>query len=86
MDAPFLVLAAIAALAGVYVLLPIAVTTFARYRDKRLVRCPNTGVAAEVEIDARHAAVTALTGAPDVRVAECSLWPGHKACDQACVH
>jgi hypothetical protein len=48
------------------------------------VRCPETGIAAEIEVDARHAALTALGGTPDVRVAECTLWPGRAGCAEAC--
>jgi hypothetical protein len=84
MNAPFLVLAAIAGLALVYVLFPIAAMTFARYRGTRLVRCPETGIAAEIEVDARHAALTALGGTPDVRVTDCTLWPGRAGCAGAC--
>ena len=85
MAAPWITLAAIAALAFVYVVAPIIADAFFRFRRKRTVGCPETGLAAEVEIDARHAAFTAVPGPPEVRVAQCSLWPDRKACEQKCV-
>ena len=80
----FVTLAAIAALAIVYVLVPIAMDVFSRYRARRQLRCPHTGLMADVELDARHAAFTAIPGPPDVRVRDCSLWPDERHCDQAC--
>lgn len=85
MAAPWITLAAIAALGLVYVIAPIVAGVFVRFRGKRDVRCPETGLFAELEIDARHAALTAVPGPPEVRVANCSLWPEREHCDQRCV-
>ncbi len=85
MSAPWMTLLAMAALAVVYVLVPIAAVTFARYRHARPLRCPETGTEAEVEIDARHAALTAIPGPPDLRIAACSLWPERAGCRQSCL-
>jgi hypothetical protein len=85
MSAPFLTLLAIAGVAILYVLVPIAADTFARYRKRRAVRCPETGLVADVQIDARHAARTAVSGSPELRVEDCSLWPGRKGCAETCV-
>jgi hypothetical protein len=84
-SAPFLTVLAIAGVAVLYVLLPIAGDVFTRYRRRRALRCPETGLVADVRIDARHAALTAMSGSPALRVADCSLWPGRKGCAEACV-
>jgi hypothetical protein len=85
MAAPWITLAAIAALALLYVVAPIVAEAFFRFRGERTVCCPETGLAAQVKIDARHAAFSAVPGPPEVRVAECSLWPGRRQCEQKCV-
>src|SRR3990172_3084662 len=56
MSAPFITLLAMVGLAIAYVLVPIVADTFSRYRRRRALRCPETGLVAEVQIDARHAA------------------------------
>jgi hypothetical protein len=78
-------LIAIAALALVYVVAPIVGGVFFRFRRRRMLRCPATGLTAEVTIDAGHAALTAVPGPPRVRVAECSLWPEREDCEQRCL-
>ncbi|HEV8310288.1 MAG TPA: hypothetical protein VGW35_21700 [Methylomirabilota bacterium] len=80
-----LVLTAIILIAVVYVLLPVAADEFAHFRRPRRLRCPETGADAEVGVDARHAAWTALFRHPVARVSTCSLWPGRRGCAQACV-
>jgi hypothetical protein len=85
MNAPWTTLAAIAALALVYVIAPIVADAFDRFRRTRTVGCPETGLAAEVDMDAWHAALTAVPGPPDARVAACSLWPARTGCAQKCV-
>jgi hypothetical protein len=84
MSAPWITLAAMAALALGYVVAPIMAEVFFRFRGRRTVRCPETGLTAAVEIDARHAALSAIPGPPEVRVAECSLWPDRAGCEQKC--
>jgi hypothetical protein len=84
MATPWITLAGIAALALIYVVAPIVADAFFRFHRKRTVGCPETGLAAEVEIDARHAAFTAVPGPPAVRVAKCSLWPDRRGCEQKC--
>ena len=84
MTAPWITLAAMAVLALGYVFAPIAADVFFRFRGRRAVRCPETGVTAEVEVDARHAALSAIPGPPEVRVTACSLWPDRAGCEQKC--
>ena len=60
--------------------------TYVRYRGTRIVRCPQSGAAAEIDLDAVYAAVSrASSGYPMLRVAHCSRWPRHHDCDQECV-
>jgi len=85
MAVPWITLVAMSGVALAYVVAPIVATTFVRFQGKRAVRCPETGLAAEVEIDARHAALTAVPGPPRVRVAECSLWSARRGCQEMCL-
>jgi hypothetical protein len=85
MTAPWILLLAIAGTAFVYVLVPIAAGVFLRYREPRAVCCPETGATAWIQIDARHAALTAVPGPPRLRVADCSRWTHRRGCDQACL-
>jgi hypothetical protein len=68
-----------------YVVGPVMVDTFLRLRRTRTVRCPETGLVADVALDARRAALTAVPGPPTVRVRRCALWPEREDCAQRCV-
>jgi uncharacterized membrane-anchored protein YjiN (DUF445 family) len=85
MSAPWIVLAAIVALAVAYVLLPVVSAVFLRFRGTKELACPETGATAKVGADARWAAVTAAFRHPVLRVKDCSLWPGRRACEQNCL-
>jgi hypothetical protein len=85
MSAPWIVVAAIIAVAVCYVLLPVVADTFRRFRTKKSLRCPETGTEAEVGIDAGRAALTSAFGRALLRVKNCSLWPERKECAQDCV-
>ena len=63
----------------------IVASVFARYRRPRVVRCPETGEPARVQIDAPRAAASAIPGPPELHVAECSRWPERRRCAQACL-
>jgi hypothetical protein len=75
----------IVAIAFVYVALPVMTDVYARFRRRRTVVCPETGLAAQVRLDAWHAAVTAIPGPPRRYVEECSRRPEHAACGQECL-
>jgi hypothetical protein len=85
MDTPWTVFIAITALALGYVVGPVMLDVFSRFRRRRIVRCPETGLLADVAVDARRAALTAVPGPSDVRVVTCSLWPEREGCAQRCV-
>ena len=62
------------------------VRTYRRHREPRIVRCPENGGTASIELDAPYAAMTqASTGYPMLRVKRCSRWPHHQDCDQECL-
>lgn len=86
MNAPWTLLIALASLAVVYVLLPVALTTFFSYRGGRVLHCPETGKEADVNIDARRAAFGSMFGRAKLQVRDCSLWPGKKSCKQGCLN
>ena len=54
-------------------------------RGARAITCPENLRPAGVQVDARHAALTAWKGAPDLRLAECTRWPERQGCGQACL-
>ena len=62
----------------------LATRTFLRHRGTRMVRCPETGHSAAIELDPGHAAFTAATGETELRVRKCGLWPGHEGCGREC--
>ena len=57
----------------------------ASLRGPRLVTCPESGVAAAVEVDTRYSAVRSAFGRPHFRLSECSRWPERGRCGQACL-
>ena len=75
----------IAAIGVLFVVLPVAADAFFRFRRKRAVTCPRTGMTAGVAIDAWHAAVTAVPGPPRLHMTDCSLWPKHADCARDCI-
>jgi hypothetical protein len=85
MSAPWIVLAAIVALAVAYVLLPVVGAVFLRFRGTKELACPETGATAKVGADARWAAFTAAFRHPILRVKDCSLWPRRRSCEQNCL-
>ncbi len=76
-----LVLLSAAVVLGGWWLLP----AFRRWRGKRLITCPETNEPQTVEIDARHAALTAFGASPELRLSSCSRWPERKDCGQECL-
>ncbi len=85
MSNPGILIVAILALAGLYVLLPRAAHIFARFREARILPCPDTGAAADVSIDASRAALTSAFGRPKLRATGCSLWPARRDCAEGCL-
>lgn len=85
MGTPSTTLIAILAIGILFVVLPVAADVYFRFRDRRTVICPETGRAADVSLDAWHAAATALPGPPRLHVIECTRWPKRAGCAEKCV-
>ena len=85
MKTPLILAAAIIALGGLYVLLPLVIHTFQRYRNKRVMTCPETGSPAEINIDAQRAALSSAFDRPLLKIKNCTLWPKKKGCDEDCI-
>ena len=61
------------------------VRSASKYRGSRIVTCPETRSPTIVEVDALHASLTSIVGAPDIRLQDCSRWPMKKQCGQECL-
>ena len=85
MDTVWVLIAAVILLVFFYVLVPLVINTFQRYRKKRVFRCPETGMLVEVEIDAQQAAFSSPFGKPLLRVKNCTLWPEKEGCHMECL-
>ena len=79
--------ALVVAIAAVFLAIVVArlARAWRRYRGERVIACPETRQPAGVEVDARHAAATALGGAPELRLSNCSRWPERAGCGQPCL-
>ena len=84
MESPGIVIFAVVALGVLFVLVPLVIYTFGRYRASRTVACPETGEQVRLDLDASRAAWTTALGRPSLRVRWCSLWPQRKGCAQEC--
>ena len=82
---PWIVLLAIVALALLFVVVPVAVTTFAHWRRPRRFLCPEEGTAARVTVAAGRAALGEALGRPALEVVRCSFWPRLRFCRQECL-
>ncbi|MBI4552811.1 MAG: hypothetical protein HY710_11160 [Candidatus Latescibacteria bacterium] len=83
---PWLLIGALIAVAALYVVLPVVMQAFWRYRRPRTFVCPDTGGQVEIHLDAAHAAVgAAYDQHPHLRVKQCALWPDRRNCEQACL-
>ena len=75
----------IIAIAVLYFVVPRAAGTYFKYRGRRVITCPETRAPAAIEVDAKHAAVTAAASYPDLRLKSCSRWPEREDCGQECL-
>ena len=60
-------------------------TAWWKNRGQRVVTCPENHRPAGVAVNAFHASVTAVTGAPSLRLSSCSRWPEKAGCGQECL-
>ncbi len=80
-----MVVLALGAVAGLYVVLPVMAHAYHGARGRWLVSCPDTDGVVEIELDAKQSALSAVTGSPKARVGSCARWPEHQDCDQGCL-
>ena len=80
-----LLIAGAVALGLYFVIAPVVVNIYRRYRDRKTIICPDTGQIAEVQIKAFNAGLMSALGENWVRVKWCSLWPRKKGCTEECV-
>ncbi len=63
----------------------VALRAYRRFRGTRVITCPETGCAAAVEVDEKHAAATSAVGETELRLSSCSRWPEREGCGQECL-
>ena len=63
----------------------LVLRAYRNFRGTRVVTCPETRRPVAVELDAKHAAVTGVTGEADLRLQACSRWPERQDCGQECL-
>ncbi len=85
MEIMWILIAAVILLGTFYVPVPLVINSFHRYRNKRVLRCPETGMLVEVDIDAKQAALSSPFGKPLLRVKNCTLWPEKENCHMECL-
>ena len=73
--------------AAVFVVIRLrrALRTYLKFRGKRLVSCPETHQPAAVCVAAGKAVLEATVGTRQLRLSECSRWPGRQDCPQGCL-
>ncbi|HXG52770.1 MAG TPA: hypothetical protein VNN77_15340 [candidate division Zixibacteria bacterium] len=85
MTAPLMVILGVVSIGLIFVIGPIVIDTYRRYRLARVVDCPEARTSAEVRLNTRKAMLAAAFGRSLLRVKSCSLWPARKGCAEACV-
>ena len=61
-----------------------AVVALWRLRGQRVVICPRTNQPAAVAVTPLEIVRTAIGGQGNIAIRDCSRWPDHAACDEAC--
>jgi len=85
MYTPLMTIAAIVAVGILFVLTPVAMDTYRRYRNRKVVICPENHNLAEVELKAGRAGLMSALGKSTLAVKWCSRWPRKKGCAEECV-
>jgi hypothetical protein len=67
-----------------YVLLPLALEAYFRFRLPQTIACPESLEPASIRLDAFHAATSAALGSTRLAVLDCSRWPERHDCARAC--
>ena len=58
---------------------------YSTYREPRTVNCPETHSPVSVRFNALRAAITGLSGHPNLRLRDCTRWPERADCEQDCI-
>lgn len=88
MPTPFQLVTGVVVLVGLGVLFVFGrrlLDAWMRYRGTRVVVCPENREMVAVNVDARHAALSASGGRPDLRLETCTRWPEKAGCGQECL-
>ncbi|MBI4467898.1 MAG: hypothetical protein HY650_01105 [Acidobacteria bacterium] len=75
----------IVSLCALYLILRLSGRAYFKYRGTRVVTCPDDKSFVAVAVDTRLAAITAITGRPELRLRDCSRWPEMAGCGQDCL-
>ena len=62
-----------------------AARSYWKFRGRRIVTCPETGLPAAVDLAMRHIAVTAAFRGPSLQLRDCSRWRERAPCNQPCL-
>lgn len=82
---PLMLIGVIVLFGLLFVVVPVVFDAYQRFRQRKVMTCPETGGFAEVVLNKRLAALGAAFGKSWLRVGNCSLWPGKRGCDEKCV-
>lgn len=85
MITPFYLVTAILVAVLIYLGIRYFVRAYEKFGGAQVIVCPETERQAMVEVDARHASLTALTGQTDIRLQNCWRWPLKEDCGQECL-
>jgi hypothetical protein len=80
-----LAILAVAYLVACVPLIVILVRSYARFRGRRVVVCPESKEPVEVRVDAVRASITEALDQPKLRLESCSRWPEREGCGQECL-
>jgi len=86
MTGPLLLILLIAATGLLFVVAPVVMDVYARYRNRKALNCPESQGTAEVTLKTHRAALAAAFGKRVLRVKSCSLWPKKKGCAEKCIN
>ena len=82
---PWIILAAVAAIALAFVIIPVGATAFAAWRRPVRLTCPRAGRTAQLAVPPLRAAAAALAGHEVRGVSRCSLWHEVPVCYEECL-
>ena len=85
MNNPLMLIAGIIIVGLLFVVVPVVIDAYHRFRHRKVLTCPETHGPAEVSLDTGRAAFGAAFGKSMLRIRRCSLWPKRLGCEEKCV-